>query len=112
MGGRPVFRSLLEKIVKGVRDIRRPWRVMILAGVLFFFSLALLISFSLSPADISLVRGEEGRLIRLISLTDDRLWLRVVGSIGRFAALGGFFFGGLGGRRVVLRWSAGDGDTR
>src|SRR5690606_40974372 len=71
MGGRPVFRSLLEKIVKGVRDIRRPWRVMILAGVLFFFSLALLLSFSLSPAHISLVHGEEGPLIRLISHTDD-----------------------------------------
>ncbi|MBO2532494.1 MAG: hypothetical protein CW342_06305 [Thermoactinomycetaceae bacterium] len=112
MGGRPVFRSLLEKIVKGVRDIRRPWRVMILAGVLFFFSLALLLSFSLSPAHISLVHGEEGPLIRLISHTDDPHWLRVVGFIGWFAALGGFSLLGLGGLRLFLRWTAGDGATR
>src|SRR5690606_40848301 len=57
-----------------------------------------LLSFSLSPAHISLVHGEEGPLIRLISHTDDPHWLRVVGFIGWFAALGGFSLLGLGGR--------------
>ncbi|SFF93575.1 hypothetical protein SAMN04488025_10954 [Planifilum fulgidum] len=112
MGERPVFRLILEKIVKGVRDIRRPWCAMILAGVLFSLFLALLLSFSLSPAHISLVHGEEGPLIRLISHTDDPYWLRVVGFIGWFAALGGFSLLGLGGLRLFLRWTAGDGATR
>ncbi|MFS8513093.1 MAG: hypothetical protein LOD87_05165 [Planifilum fulgidum] len=92
--------------------VRHPWCSMVLAGVSFSLLLALLLSFSLSPAHLFLVYGEEGPLIRMIPHTDDPYWLSVVGFTGWFVALGGFSLLGLGGLRLFLRWTAGDGATR
>lgn len=100
-------------MVKGVKGLaRHPWCTMILAGVLFSLLLALLLSFSLSPAHISLVYGEEGPLIRMIPHTDDPYWLRVVGFIGWFVALGGFSLLGLGGLFLFFRCMVGDAANR
>ncbi|GAA5344165.1 hypothetical protein CLV97_101145 [Planifilum fimeticola] len=83
--------------------VRRPWCSMLLAGVSFSLLLALLLSFSLSPAHISLVYGEEGPLIRMIPHTDDPYWLSVIGFTGWFVALGGFSLLGLGGLSFFFR---------
>jgi hypothetical protein len=90
--------------IKGVKGlVRRPWCSMLLAGVSFSLLLALLLSFSLSPAHISLVYGEEGPLIRMSPHTDDPYWLSVIGFTGWFVALGGFSLLGLGGLSFFFR---------
>lgn len=82
---------------------------MILAGMFFSFLLAVLLSFVLSPAHISLVYGAKGEpLIRLVPYTDDPYWLSVVGFFGWFAVLGGFSLLVLNGLSYVFRRLDGD----